>query len=108
MNAASRPDPRNVGDLVFSGYWHTYAVILRVEVKGNVTWITQLNLMEPNESVESGTPNVKTHCTAWDWRRDKYCSSNFIEDLEPDSFKDYDEFLYIMRDCVDYAEHVSY
>lgn len=108
MNTSMRTDPRSVGDLVYCGYWRTHSVILRIEVKNGTTWVTELNLTLPNEKLETGTPNVKTHCTAWDWRRDKFCSFNVLEELAEGGFASYEEFLYIMRDCVDYCPPVSY
>lgn len=110
MPPAKLHEPRSVGDLCYSGYWRTWYVVLHIEYDEDnwATWITVLNLTEPNESVESGTVSVKRHLTRWDWSRDKYCSYNFIEEQEDDSFRDYEEFLMIMRDCVDYRDRVSY
>jgi len=75
LNSCTIPvsDPRQVGDLCYNGYWGTYSLILAVETQDNCTWITQLNLSEPNQRAweADSSPNVKKHLTRWDWAKDR-------------------------------------
>lgn len=96
------PDPRKVGDLTFSGYWRTYSLILNVVEIDGVTWVTELNLTEPNQSIMTGTPNVKRHCTRWDWTRDEIVGMDYHQDMWGWEIPTYDDYLAILRD---HAEH---
>ncbi len=73
-------DPRKQGDLCYGGYWNTYYIVLRVDrdENGHMTQIHVLNLQHPNEQVESGTLNFKSHMTRWDGRRDRIVAKDLF------------------------------
>lgn len=70
-------EPRRAGDLCYGGYWGGVYLVLET----TDTSITVLNLTAPNEILgKSGnTLNVKTHMTAWDWRRDRMIARDLME-----------------------------
>ena len=93
-------DPRQVGDMCFSGYWRDAYVVLAIEKDqwGGTKSITVLNLSEPNQRWSTGTVNVKTHCTQWDWRSDQFIDHNVFALLPRWGYESYDAFIDEMRD----------
>lgn len=58
MRTKQRPDPRQVGDVCWCGYWRDWYTVLDIQDIG-FTVIT----------VAWSDGRVRTHRTPWDWRR---------------------------------------
>jgi hypothetical protein len=93
-------DPRQPGDLCYGRYWDEAYLVLAVvrDKTGYMTSITVLNLSQPNQSWETGTANVKTHSTNWDWRDDQFIDHNLFETHELIPYESYTDFILTLRD----------
>lgn len=65
------------GDLTYNGYWRVFSLVLDVRDG----WITELSLTLPNEKLGKGTINVKSHRTAWDWRKDHIVEHGLLDNV---------------------------
>ena len=65
-----RADPRVVGGRYHNGYWGVEYDVLKIERSDDWggTWWTVRDVNGWNQGM------VRTHCTAWDWRRDRILS----------------------------------
>lgn len=59
-------DPRVVGGLYLSGYWGSEYTVLAIEFDSH-GWLKSVTVQD-----DDGT---RTHCTAWDTRRDRVVST---------------------------------
>ena len=63
--AKHRLGPRKVGGTYYNGYWRKNVTVV------SITWIED-DVWEITEVDERGTK--RTHCTAWDYKRDRVVS----------------------------------
>lgn len=94
----NRADPRYVGDLCYSGYWNEHYVVLAISDSGEFTVLW----LGVNQSINPESSSVTTHCTPWDWARDKRTGFNVIQYMSEGPYASYDEFIEVMRDCAQY------
>lgn len=105
-------DPRQVGDLCYSGYWRTFSLILRVERNiYNTLKITELNLgkVDREDGVGRNNPpslqevSSKEHMTAWDWRRDRLVGHGLHVVTPGFEWSSFEEYLAELRDIAAHA-----
>jgi hypothetical protein len=96
-----RPDPREVGDLCYSGHRDGAYLVLAIKRDqfGHMTSITVMNLTEPNQLTwDCGTINVQTHSTAWDWDRDAFIDHSVHVVIPEWRYPSYWDFVNEVRD----------